>query len=657
MTIIKKLTALAAAAAVCLSSVSAFAKSEAYMNDNIDKMRALLYEEDFRVFTENSPEYSVYYGAKFEPRSGVIIGTPENCKFNGIENGIDTYYDWFVPSEEITNDKVARAEVAEVPSDHSRLVGWNWNFSSQVPVDMSRYENYIKNYIDNLAARGEDILLVFGKEMNIDDNFLDEQVFIDCYRYVAEYAKTKENIAMVWAPNDTGGLDTRLIDFWPGSEYVDWVGCSLYSMPHFTGDENAGDGANMCFIMGDYANPVMRAKVIHEFMEEYGIQKPVFITEGGIGYEHPGGEDYTDWALQQLRKYYGELVRVYPEFKCIVSFNNYVADGDYYRYDMGNNPVLLENMQYLTQDPIYITDYPNSAPISYTEVFDGIDFYNKVKLSAYGYLPKNQWMTVKYIIDGETVCETEYPPYNYETTELEEGYHHLRTEFYTEGYMVNALDYDFGFWKTEPAPEPTPEPTPAPLPGRVYNNEEYAGGCDFADMENAPAEMKNAVAELAAEGIVNGKGGGVFDPEGRVTRAELAAMLTRALGLEGGENGFPDVPADAWYCGSVSAAAEAGMINGFEDGTFRPDELVTNEQFAAVAVKYLHNTGITAPFAEPDYADAVSSWAKAYVSTAEALEIALPYEDNTFRGGESIARGDCAVMISRFLDCLRNTGE
>lgn len=635
---------------ICFSSV-AFAKSDAYMNDNIDRMRALLYEEDFRVFVENAPEYSVYYGAKFEPRSGVIIGTPENCKFDGIENGIDTCYDWFVPSEDIINDKVPRVEKAEVPSDHSQLIGWNWNFKSQVPVDMSRYENYIKNYIDNLASMGKDILLVFGKEMNIDDNFLDEQVFIDCYRYVAEYAKTKENIAMVWAPNDTGGLDTRLIDFWPGDEYVDWVGCSLYSMPNFEGNANADDGANMCFIMGDYANPVMRAKVIHEFMEEYGIKKPVFITEGGIGYEHPGGEDYTGWALQQLRKYYGELVRVYPEFKCIVSFNNYVADGDYYRYDMGNNPVLLENMQYLTQDPIYITDYPNSAPVSYTEMFDGIDFYNKVKLSAYGYLPKNQWMTVKYIIDGKTVHTTQYPPYNYETYGLSEGTHRLKVEFYTEDYMVKSFEYDFGFWVSEPEPIPTPASTPAPPP-RVYSQSEYEGDCGFNDMENAPNEMKNAVAKLSAAGVVNGRDENTFDPSGKVTRAELAAMLSRMLNLKGGQINFPDVTEDSWYSDSVSAVASAGMINGFEDGTFKPDGFVTNEQFAAVTAKYLKSLGKNAPHTKLPYSDTISEWARDYVQTANAFGIVLPYEDNTFRGQDNVMRGDCAVMLYRFLELI-----
>ena len=646
----KQLISAILAAATMLTS-TAFAKSDYLIDQNLDRMKWILNAEDFRVFTEAPAEDSVYYGAKFEPRSGILIGTPGNKGFEGIENSINTTYEWFVPSEELTNDKIPREEKAEVPSDHSEIMGWNWNFASQVPVDMSRYENYIKNYIDNLAAMGIDILLIFGKEMNIDDNFLDEQVFIDCYRYVASYAKTKNNIAMVWAPNDTGGLDTRLIDFYPGDEYVDWIGCSLYSMPYFTGNKNATYGDNIAFIMGPYANPVMRAKVIHEFMEENGIKKPVFITEGGIGYESPDGEDFTEWALQQLRKYYGEMIRVYPEFKCIVSFNNYVPDGDYYRYDMGNNPVLLENLQYFMQDPIFIKQYPQTSPISYKQVFDGIDFTGTVRLSAYGYQPTVQWMDVRYIIDGETVCETSYPPYQYETSDLSEGNHRLRVEFSVSGNTVEALEYDFGYKQAPPVVEATPEPITA-IMKRLYNNEEYYGGCLFRDMDEMPAEMRNAAAYLAAEGVINGVDENNFCPNDKLTRAALAQMLTKALKLPQGDSTFSDVAEEAWYYDSVSAAKAAGMIDGFDDGTFKPDDYVTNEQLIAVIAKYLNKTEAV-PEITLDYTDEISWWAQDFVKTAKSKNIVLPYEDNSFKGAEQITRGDCAVVINRFLMSIK----
>lgn len=632
----KKIISLVLVSAVIFST-SVFAKSNDLIGPNLDKMRDMLYEEDFRVFAESGAENYVYYGAKFEPRSGSIIGTPFNCDFDGIDNGIKTYYEWFTPSEELKNYNVPREEKAEKKSDHKTLIGWNWNFASKVPVNMNEYENYVKNYIDNLAARGEDILLVFGKEMNIDDNFIDEQVFIDCFRYVADYAHTKENIAMVWAPNDTGGLDTRLIDFYPGNEYVDWIGCSLYSMPYFTGDPNASEGSNIGFIMGPYANPVMRAKLIHNFMAENNIKKPVFITEGGVGYETPDGEDFSGWAVQQLRKYYGEMVRVYPEFKCIVAFNNYVPPGDYYRYDMGSNPMLLENIQMLTQDPVYIKDYTKNSDVSYVGLYNGMEVGETLKLSAYGYQPKVQWMKVKYFVDGREVHLTEYPPYKYTVKGLSEGNHTIRTEFFVNDNHVKTLESTVNVKaKTN----------------REYNDESYKGGCDYSDMDGMSAEVRNAVAALTEKGVVSGVGDNKFAPLSNVTRAEISSMLVRALGLSEGEDTFPDVSRDKWYYKPVSAAKKAGLFDGFEDGTFRPDNSVTNEQVIAILAKHMEKLGMKAGNTSLPYTDKINIWAERFVRLGWENGITLSYENNMFRGETAVTRADCAVMINRFLKVI-----
>ncbi len=631
----KKVISLVAALSIMFTT-SALAKSNDLIDPNIDKMRAMLNEEMYNVYVESSADNYVYFGAKFEPRSGVLLGTPGGCEYPGVGNAVTTSYEWFTPSDEISNDRVARKEIPEVKSNHTEAVGINWNFASQQPVDMSRYENYIKNYIDELASRGKDIFLIFGKEMNIDDNFIDEQVFIDCFKYVADYAHTKENIAMVWSPNDTGGLDTRLIDFYPGDEYVDWIGCSMYSSRYFLGNKNADEGSNIGFIMGPYANPVMRAKVLHNFATENGINKPMMITEGGVGYQDAStGEDYTDWATQQLRRYYGEIVRVFPEFKCIISFNNH-HPSDKYRFDMGSNPQLLDTIVSYTKDPVYIQDYTETSDVSYVQMYDGMELENTIKLSAVGYQPKVEWMNVKYKLDGNEVFSTDYPPYKYELTNVPEGNHNLTTEFYVGGQQVKSLSYDFYMKNTS---------------NRVYSNEEYNGGCNFSDMENMSNEMKNAVASLSAKGIINGIGDNKFGPELNVTRAEVAAMLVRALGLSGGENDFTDVSTGDWYYSAVSAAKKAGMIDGFEDGTFRPLENVTNEQLVAILAKYLISNGESVPDISLNCSD-FSSWAEDYIKLAHKKSIVIYYENNAFKGEEKVTRGDCAVMINRFLNGL-----
>ena len=74
-------------------------------------------------------------------------------------------------------------------------------------------------------------------------------------------------------------------------------------------------------------------------------------------------------------------------------------------------------------------------------------------------------------------------------------------------------------------------------------------------------------------------------------------MLVRALGLTptAGASSFTDVSDSAWYASSVATAVEAGLINGFEDGSFRPAANITREQIAVMIVKAINFAGVTIP--------------------------------------------------------------
>ncbi len=658
-----RMVAAITAAVIALGQPAAlvFAKTDEYIGPNVDKMRSLLSEREFKVYAEAPAEQSVYYGAKFEPRSGVYIGTPGNCKFSGIDNAINTEYDWLTLSDEISNENCPREETAEILSDHTELVGVNWNFASQRYVDLRNYSNYIYNYIDRLAARGKDVLLIFGKEFNIDDNFLDEDVFINAFRFVADYAHTKQNIAMVWAPNDTGGLDTRLRDFYPGDEYIDWIGCSLYSMPYFQGNPYAPEDSNVGFIMGPYANPVMRAKVIAEFMEDYNIKKPVFITEGGVGYESPDGEDFTEWAMQQLRRYYGEIVRRYPQFKCIVSFNNYYPGGDYYRYDMGNNPMLLETMQILTSDPIYIKNYTQPSSVSYCEVYDGIEFEGEIKLSAYAYEPKAEWLTVRYIIDDNEVESSMYPPYNLNLTAdtIPYGEHNLRVEMYLGDDLLRSRSYDFLFKEGQPKPaEPAPTETPIDNAYVIYSDTADNGTCGFADMEGKPNEMRNAVGALSQKGIISGTGDNNFSPDSSISRAELASVvlrMTNKLDLTA-ESTFADVTKNDWFYAAAASSQKEGIISGYPDNTFHAAEPITKNQIASVMARVIIGYNITLPNVpvNAQFTDEIAGWAEAVVNYVTAWNLIPPRSDGSFAGESPVKRGDAAVMLYRLYEVIKD---
>jgi len=103
------------------------------------------------------------------------------------------------------------------------------------------------------------------------------------------------------------------------------------------------------------------------------------------------------------------------------------------------------------------------------------------------------------------------------------------------------------------------------------------------------SDSYTAVQTLSSLEILNGYEDGTFKPEGDITRAEFCAVVCRALGLEGSANGakgatqFTDVAADHWASGYINLAAGAKIVNGMGDGTFAPESNVTFEQ----AVKML----------------------------------------------------------------------
>ena len=104
----------------------------------------------------------------------------------------------------------------------------------------------------------------------------------------------------------------------------------------------------------------------------------------------------------------------------------------------------------------------------------------------------------------------------------------------------------------------------------------------FTDTADSP--YAQVIDLLATYEILSGTGGGAFEPEGTLTRAQLCALLAQALNctVPKGESAFSDVPMDSWYGPAVNALARMGLVSGLGDGTFRPDDPVNHEQFISI---------------------------------------------------------------------------
>ncbi len=156
------------------------------------------------------------------------------------------------------------------------------------------------------------------------------------------------------------------------------------------------------------------------------------------------------------------------------------------------------------------------------------------------------------------------------------------------------------------------------------------------------------VAFLRLKGIVAGYPDGTFRPEEKVTRAALAVMTARARSLPpaAGPPSFPDVPPSHWAAGAVAAASAAGYLKGYPDGTFRPNAPVTRAEAAAVLARAfaLPDAGEEAPF--PDLR---GHWASAEVAKLVRAGACGGYPDGTFRPNAPVTRAEAAKLLASLL--------
>ncbi|MBQ7566789.1 MAG: S-layer homology domain-containing protein [Oscillospiraceae bacterium] len=177
----------------------------------------------------------------------------------------------------------------------------------------------------------------------------------------------------------------------------------------------------------------------------------------------------------------------------------------------------------------------------------------------------------------------------------------------------------------------------------------YAIDCAaFQDVIGHPDEA--AIASLAARGIVNGKAQYRFDPDGTMTRAEFAAIMTRAMELkQQTTDAFSDVAPAAWYAPYIGAAYEAGIIAGRGGGIFDPNGAITRQEAAVMVARAAKLRGMTGGASLPETltdAAQIAPWA--------VDSVALCYRDDiltetTFEPLRAIRRCEVARMLYRLL--------
>ncbi|MNI69860.1 S-layer protein precursor [compost metagenome] len=168
----------------------------------------------------------------------------------------------------------------------------------------------------------------------------------------------------------------------------------------------------------------------------------------------------------------------------------------------------------------------------------------------------------------------------------------------------------------------------------------------IADLINHWAQA--SVEQAVSLKIVNGYEDGTFRPNGEINRAEFTTLLSRALKLEEtqqklsftDEQGIP-----LWVKPHLASVVEAGIIGGYDDGSFRADRKISRAELAVIVVRAL-KLKVDAN-AQPSFSDTnlIPQWAQAEVVTAYQAGIISGRDHNQYAPNESATRAEAVSLI------------
>ncbi|MFK2825580.1 S-layer homology domain-containing protein [Bacillus sp. B190/17] len=174
----------------------------------------------------------------------------------------------------------------------------------------------------------------------------------------------------------------------------------------------------------------------------------------------------------------------------------------------------------------------------------------------------------------------------------------------------------------------------------------------------AAVTLEDQIKAMTDAGIMQGYSDGNLGAREKVTRAEFATFLTRALQLPEGSSVFKDVPSSLRLAGGINAAAAAKIVNGGSDGRFHPDALITRQDMALMINNALNYLGMEVEYKAPPFTDIghLSSAHKIAIGKSVSLGIIHGYSSTTFSPGENTRRDHAAAFIYRLLEA-KKAGE
>jgi hypothetical protein len=157
---------------------------------------------------------------------------------------------------------------------------------------------------------------------------------------------------------------------------------------------------------------------------------------------------------------------------------------------------------------------------------------------------------------------------------------------------------------------------------------------------------ESQINDWTAKGLIAGYPDGSFKPDNSITRAEFIALVNRSFGFTAMDTvSFSDLNASDWEYADVQKAVKAGFITGYEDQTLRPNNQISRQEIASIVLRLLNlspNEDGTSIFTD---AATFPSWSKGAIGAVAAATIMKGYEDSSFRPTRSTTRAEAVITL------------
>lgn len=412
-------------------------------SEKIARAKSKKFKSDIMLF-EKTNEPQSYFGAKNEPEQGILYGVPGDSPYDQsqcsmkliyLEYG-DRNFDWIKAELREANKRKMAVEFALNMPHQGNDIPYVVNGDEYLNLVADLLNDYpdIKYYVR------------FGAEFDIWESKADPEQFKAAFRKTADIIHYNvKNAAMVFSPNMVSSWDVDAADYYPGDDYVDWIGMSFYMMKYFRGIKDYSDKdkyLEVVFGTGASSQPILLAD---EVIEKFGKNKPVMLSESGASHHiYTVNETATEWAKTRLEQMYNYIPMVYPQVKLIAHFDQSI-DGEVNDYSLERSPEVKALYEKLTKLPVFIQgSYENKVNVSYKKLGDTIQTDGSpLEVNTYVQVFGKDNFNVSYYIDGKWVASSNTMPYTktLDMSACAAGNHTLKVVAEADGAEVYSKTY------------------------------------------------------------------------------------------------------------------------------------------------------------------------------------------------------------------------